>query len=117
MVAIAASRQTLANAYAGLGTFLAACTGNPGTTSTVANETSGTGGNGAYARLPTTWTSGSGGIQTGTQVILSVPAQTFTFGSLCSAATGATQVDNAAITSTAFSNPGQLVMTPGYTQS
>lgn len=116
-ISIAASRQTLANAYAGLGAYLAACTGNPGTTTTVANETSGTGGSGAYTRLATSWSPGAGGVQNGSQVILSVPAATFTFGALCSAATGANQVDNASITSTAFSSPGQLVMTPTYTQT
>lgn len=116
-IRIPASRQVLANAYAGLGTYLAACTGDPGTTTTVANETSGTGGSGAYARLATSWSAGSGGVQNGSQVILSVPAATFTFGALCSAATGAAQVDNASITSTAFTSPGQLVMTPTYTQT
>jgi hypothetical protein len=112
-IQIAASRQSLAATYATLGTFLAVCTGNPGTTTTVANEATG----GGYARLATTWTPGAGGVENGSAVTLSVPAGTFTFGALCSAATGATQVDNAAITSTVFSVAGQLVMTPAFTQT
>ena len=116
-IRIGTTRQSLANAYGNLGNWFAACTGDPGATSTVANETSGTGGSGAYARLQGTWSSGSNGVLTCTNVILSVPAATFTFGSLCSAATGAAQLDNAAITPTAFASPGQLVFTPGYTQT
>ena len=112
-IRIAASRQTLADAYKGLGNWFAACTGDPGATTTVSNEATG----GGYARLQGTWTSGSGGVLTCTNVILSVPAGTFTYGAVCSAATGTTQTDNATITSTVFSNPGQLVFTPGYTQT
>lgn len=116
-IRIATTRQILADAYKGVGNYFAACTGDPGTTSTVANETSGTGGSGAYARLPGTWASGTTGTLTCTNVILSVPAATFTYGAVCSAATGATQTDNAQITSTAFASPGQLVFTPSYTQT
>ena len=117
MVALGTTRQALADAYKALGNYFAACTGSPGTTSTVANETSGTGGSGAYARLQGTWSSGSTGTLSCTNVILSVPAATFTFGALCSAATGAAQLDNAAITSTVFAAPGQLVFTPSYAQT
>lgn len=113
-IAIPASRQSLANTYATLGSWIAACTGNPGTTSTVANEVAG----GSYARIQTTWTAGSGGIQNGSQVIIAIPASTtVTFGAVCSAASGATQTDNASITSTAFASAGQLVATPGFTQT
>lgn len=113
-IAIPTSRQALANTYATLGTWIFAATGNPGNTTTVANEVTG----GSYARLATAWTAGSGGVQTGSQVILAIPASTtVTFGGVCSASTGATQTDNASITSTAFATAGQLVMTPGYTQT
>jgi hypothetical protein len=113
-IAIPTSRQALANTYATLGTWIFAATGNPGTTTTVANEVTG----GSYARLQTTWTAGAGGIQNGSQVILAIPAgTTVTFGGVASAVSGANQTDNAAITSTAFASAGQLVMTPGYTQT
>lgn len=113
-IRIPASRQTLANAYAGLGVYVAACTGDPGATTTVANEVSG----GSYARLATAWTAGSGGVSNGSNVTLAIPASTtVTFGAMCSAATGATQFDNAAVSSTTFSAAGNLVMTPGYTQT
>lgn len=114
-IRLATSRQVLADAYKGMGNWFAACTGDPGNTTTVANETSGTGGSGAYARLQGTWASGSGGILTCTNVVLSVPAGTFTYGALCSAVSGATQLDNALIANTVFNNPGQLVFTPGFT--
>ena len=117
MVALGATRQLIATYYGTLGNWFAACTGNPGTSSTVANETSGAGGSGAYQRLQGTWSSGSTGSLSCTNVILSVPAATFTFGALCSAQTGAAQLDNAAITSTVFAAPGQLVFTPSYAQT
>lgn len=110
-IRIPTTRQILADAYKAAGNWFAAATGDPGATTTVANEASG----GGYARLQGTWSSGAGGTLTCTNVVLSVAAGTYTYGALCSAVSGATQLDNAAITSTAFANPGQLVFTPGFT--
>lgn len=112
-IAIATSRQTLANAYAGLGTYLGLATASPGTSTTPANEASG----GSYARVATTWTAGSGGVQNGSATTINANAGTYTYAILCSSATGASQVDNCAITSTVLSAAGQIVLTPSYTQS
>jgi hypothetical protein len=112
-IAIAATRQALANTYATQGTYLGLTTGAPGTTSTPANEATG----GGYARVATTWTAGSGGVQNGSATTINAAAGTYTYAILCSAATGATMVDNAAITSTTLSAAGQIVLTPTYTQS
>jgi hypothetical protein len=114
-IAVATTRQSLANQYATLGTFIGVCTGDPGTTNTPANEASG--GSPAYARVATTWTAGSGGVSNGSAVTINVPAATYTYVLLASAATGATMIDKAAITSVVMSAQGQLVVTPTYTQT
>lgn len=112
-IAIATSRQALADAYKALGSYLGLATGSPGTTSTPANEASG----GSYGRVATTWTSSSGGVVNGSATTINANAATYTYAILCSAATGNNQVDNCAITSTVLSAPGQIVLTPTYTQS
>jgi len=114
-IAVAASRQSLANTYATLGTYIGVCTGDPGTTSTPSNEASG--GAPAYARVATTWTAGSGGVQNGSAVTINVAAATYTYILLASAVSGATMVDKAAISSVVMSAQGQLVVTPTYTQT
>jgi hypothetical protein len=116
-IAIAASRQSLAATYATLGTWIGVCTGNPGTATTPVNEA--TGGSPAYARQQTTWTAGAGGVENGSAVTVNVPAATYTYILLASAAAlaAANQVDNAAISSTVMSAQGQLVITPTYTQT
>jgi hypothetical protein len=114
-IAVATTRQSLANTYATLGTWIGVCTGDPGTTSTPANEASG--GSPAYARQQTTWTAGSGGVQNGSPVTVNVPTGTYTYVLLASAATGATMIDKALITSVVMSAQGQLVVTPSYTQT
>jgi hypothetical protein len=114
-IAVATTRQALANTYATQGTWIGAATGDPGTSSTPANEA--TGGTPAYARIQTTWTAGSGGIQNGSAVTLNVQAATYTYILLASAQTGNTMVDKAAITSVVMSAQGQLVVTPSYTQT
>jgi len=112
-IAIATTRQNLADRYATLGTFFGLATGNPGTTTTPANEASG----GSYARVATTWSSGSGGVVNGTAVTINANAGTYTHTPLCSAGSGANMIDWAAITSTVLSAAGQIVLTPTYTQS
>jgi hypothetical protein len=112
-IAIAATRQSLAAEYASLGAFFGLATASPGTTSAPANEASG----GSYARVATTWTPGSGGVENGSAVTISANAGTYTYAILCSAGSGSTMIDNAAITSTVLSAAGQIVLTPTFTQS
>ena len=109
MTAIGTTRQVMADAWKALGAYVAACTAAPGTAATLANEVAG----GGYARLATTWSSGTTGTVTGTQVLLSVPATTVTHGAVCVSA-GGNQFDNADITDTTFNNPGIIVMTPSF---
>jgi hypothetical protein len=112
-IAIATSRQALADAYKVLGTFFGLATASPGTTATPSNEATG----GGYARVATTWTSSTGGVVNGSAVTINAAAGTYTFCLLASAGSGANMVDNAAITSTVLSATGQIVLTPSFTQS
>lgn len=112
-IAVGTMRQTLAAAYAAAAAYFGLATGAPGTTSTPANEASGSG----YARLPTTWTAGSNGVENGSAVTITAGAATYDYAILCSAATGNTMLDNAAIASTQLTAAGQIVLTPTYTQS
>ncbi|DAZ90359.1 phage tail fiber protein [Mycobacteroides abscessus] len=112
-IAIATSRQALADTYKTLGAYFGLCTGNPGTTSTPANETSGSG----YGRIQSTWTSATGGVVNGSAVTINAGAGTYTHTPLCSASTGNNMIDWAAIVSTILSAAGQIVLTPTFTQS
>ena len=112
-IAIAASRQALADRYKALGNYFGACRGAPGTGTSPANEASG----GGYVRVAGSWVSGSTGTLTCADVLLTVPAATYTNGTLCSSASGATQVDNALHASMAFPSAGQLIYTPRYDQT
>jgi hypothetical protein len=116
-IAIVGTRNSLVTTYIGLGTWIGLATGNPGTTTTPANEA--TGGSPAYARKQTTWGSVSASASTGTAVTIDAAAGTYTFAILASAATtgAANQVDNCSITSTVLSAQGQVIVTPTYTQS
>lgn len=112
-IAVPATRQSLADNYKTLGTFISLHTADPGTTG--ASEA--TGGSPAYARKATTWTSSTGGVLNGSQVTIDVPAGTYTFIGLWSAATGGNYIDKAAITSTALGAQGQILVTPSFTES
>lgn len=116
-IAVAASRQSLADAYKLLGgastVYVSLHTGDPGTTGTA--EASG--GSPAYARKQSTWTSGTGGVLTGSQVTIDVPAGTYTYAGLWTASTSGTFIDKVAITSTTLGSQGQILVTPSYTQS
>jgi hypothetical protein len=114
-IAVGATRQVLADAYKGVGTYIGAATGNPGTTATPANEA--TGGSPSYARKPTTWSSGTGGVVNGTSVTLDVPAATYAWILLASAVSGATMVDASDTTDVVMSGQGTLVVTPTFTQT
>ena len=112
-IAVATTRQTLADAYKVIGNYVGLATADPGTTSTPANETSG----GSYARVATTWTSASGGVVNGSAVTINAPAGTFTFAFLATAATGNNMFDKCSITSTTLSSAGQIIVTPSITIS
>lgn len=113
-ISVTATRESLAVAYSGLGTWISVHTADPG--STGASEA--TGGAPAYARKQTTWTAGaSDGATTGSQVTFDLPAGTYTYIGIWTAATGGTFIDRAAITSTTLGAQGQLLVTPTFTQS
>lgn len=114
-IAVATTRQALADSYKTLGTWVGVATGAPGTSATPANE--GTGGSPAYARKQTTWTSSTGGLINGTACTIDVPAGTYTHIILASASSGANQIDNADVTDIVMSSQGQIVVTPSYTQT
>lgn len=112
-IAINATKEALASAYANLATHAALHTGNPGTTG--ANEATG----GSYARKALTWTGGaSDGSTSAAQVEFDVPAGTYTHVSLWNAPTGGTLVDTFDIpTDIVMSLAGKIRVTPTYTQS
>ena len=76
-IAVATTRQALADAYKTLGTWIGTATGNPGTTATPASESAG--GSPGYARKQTTWSSSTGGVINGTSVTVDVPASATRF--------------------------------------
>lgn len=111
-IAVNSTKEALATAYTGLGAFVSLHTADPGTTGT--NEA--TGGSPAYARKATTWTAGTAdGVVGGSQVTFDVPAGTFTYIGIWSAATGGTFIDKASIASTTLSGQGQVLVTPTVT--
>jgi hypothetical protein len=115
MVACTATLNSLASYYAGLGTDIGLATGNPGSSTTPANEASG--GSPAYARVATTWSAGTTGVQNGTAVTINVPEGDYDYMILCSGGSGNNQIDNCAITTVIMSAQGQIVCNPVYTQT
>ena len=114
-IAVATTRQSLADQYKTLGTWVGLATADPGTSATPTSEA--TGGSPAYARKQTTWTSATGGVVNGSAVTIDVPAGTYTYVILCSAASGANMIDKSSITSVTMSAQGQIVVTPTFTQT
>ncbi|MEV4155397.1 hypothetical protein AB0J48_20440 [Nocardia salmonicida] len=116
-IAVATSRQALADAYKLLGgastAWVSLHTSDPGSTGTAEAA----GGSPAYARKQTTWTSGTGGVLTATQVTIDVPAGTYTHAGFWTSSSGGTFFDKVAITSTTLGSQGQILVTPSYTQS
>lgn len=113
-IAVTATREALAVAYSGQGSWISVHTAAPG--STGASEAAG--GSPAYARKQTTWTAGSSdGVVTGSQVTFDLPAGTYVAVGIWTAATAGTFIDGAAITSTTLGAQGQLLVTPTFTQS
>lgn len=85
-----ATHQAASNAIAALGNYISVHTSAAGTNG--ANEATG----GGYTRKQTTWTPGSTGTNTGTEVNIPVPAGTYTEGGIWSAASSGTFVGSAA---------------------
>jgi len=112
-IAVATTRQTLADAYKVIGAHVALATGDPGTSATPSNEASG----GSYARVATTWTSSTGGVVNGSAVTINAAAATYTYSFLCTASSGNNMFDKTAITSTTLSSAGQIIVTPTITIS
>jgi hypothetical protein len=119
-IRIDTTRQTLADAYGHIGSFFGLATADPGTTATPASEPP-SGGSYTYKRVATTWSAGmaGGGVETGTNCNIPADDGTYTFAILCSGPDPGqpNMVDNCAIVSTTLNNPGQIVLTPLYTQS
>jgi hypothetical protein len=106
--------QKLADDYTKLGAYIGLTTGDPGTTAPPAHEPSG----GGYVRQQTTWTHGSGGVYTGSQVTIPVPAGTYTYMIVMDAKTGGNLVDWCQIPATPItSGGGKILVTPQYSQS
>ncbi|MBF6449039.1 MULTISPECIES: phage tail fiber protein [Nocardia] len=115
-IAVTATKNTLCNAYAGIGganTYVSIHTGDPGTSG--ANEA--TGGSPAYARVATTWGAASNGQVSGSQVTINLPAGTYTYAGLWTAASGGTFIDKVAIASTTLGSQGTLLVTPTFTMT
>jgi hypothetical protein len=113
-IAVVTTRQSMADHYGSLGTFIGVATGDPGSAAAPANEA--TGGTPAYTRVATVWTPGSDGSLAGSAVTVDVPPATYSHIILAAAATG-DQVDNADVADVVISAQGQLVVTPTYTQT
>ena len=114
MVVCTAQLNALAADYAADGAWIGLTTGPPGTGTTPANEASG----GSYARVQTTWSSETTGVQQGTPVTISAPAGIYTNAFLASAATGNNMIDNITFaTPITLLAAGQITLTPIYTQT
>lgn len=112
-IATTTQKNTLVTSYIGAGTWISVHTADPGTTGT----SEATGGSPAYARKQTTWGGAASSASTGSAVTIDLPAGTYTFIGLWTAATAGTFLDKAAITSTTLGAQGQLVVTPTFTES
>jgi hypothetical protein len=106
--------QKLAEDYKNLGNTIGLTMGPPGNSGMPANEPSG----GGYVRQQTTWTAGSGGVYTGSQVTFDVPGggNTYTYMTLLDSA--GDLVDWCPITPTSITGTtGKILVTPQYRQS
>lgn len=115
-IAIATTRQTLADAYKTLSgastVWVSLHTADPTTVGN--NEASGSG----YARVQGTWTSGSGGALTMAELTFTAGAATYTHVGLWSASTSGTFYDKCALSpNITLSATGTIKVTPSYAQS
>lgn len=107
-IEVGTTKQILADAYTGAGTYFSIHTG--ATSGTGALEASG----GGYARKQTTWAGGSGGVTAGSQMTFDLAAGTYVRVGFWSALAG-TFRDACAMTSTVLSVAGQILVTPTIT--
>ena len=106
--------QNIANDAAALGNYVGLCTGPPGQTSTVQNECSG--GSPAYTRQATTWTDGTNGSVTGSQLTFNLPAGTYPYMIVCQGSSGNNMVDWCILnTPIQVSSQAQITLTPSWT--
>ncbi|WP_032364006.1 phage tail fiber protein [Rhodococcoides fascians] len=113
-IAVTATKNALATAYAAQGSWLSLHTASPAATG--ANEASG--GSPAYARKQTTWGSAANSTVTGSEVTFDVSAGSYSHWGLWTAATGGTFLDGGALTATVtLSAQGQVKAPISYTQS
>ncbi|MEV6219813.1 hypothetical protein [Nocardia sp. NPDC051833] len=115
-IAVAATRQVLADAYKGLNggstVWVSLHTGDPGTTGTA--EASG----GSYARVQGTWTSGTGGALTMAELTFNAPSGSFSYAGLWSASSGGTFHDKCALApSITLGSAGTIKVTPSFSVS
>jgi hypothetical protein len=115
MVACTATLNSLAAAYAGYGRWIGVCTGNPGTGTTPAHEAAG--GSPAYARIETTWSAETTGVQNGTSVVVALPPGVYTYMLIASAVSGNTMTDNISFPAVTQIAQGNMVFEPSYTQT
>jgi hypothetical protein len=115
MVTCTATLNALASAYQSYGNWIGLAVGAPGTSAAPSNEASG--GSPAYARIQTTWSAGTTGVQNGSAVTINVAAATYTYMLVASSSAGNNMQDNASITAVTMGAQGQIVVTPTYTQT
>lgn len=114
-IRIAEMKTALATTYGTTATWIGLATGDPGATTTPANEV--TGGSPAYARKQTTWSAANPNV--GSAVTIDSPAATISWIIVATAATVGTtnQRDNADVADVTLSGQGTIVVTPTYTQT
>ncbi|TWS24411.1 hypothetical protein FK268_12540 [Tsukamurella sputi] len=97
MVNVIATKQAQADSFKARGSYLGVATGNPGTTTTPANELSGAGPEGTYSRSQATTASGTDGTVTYGNVQVHAPATGTAYNAthviLCSGASGNNMID------------------------
>lgn len=92
--------------------YISLHTASPGTTG--ANEASG----GGYVRVQATYSSGSTGTLTASEITITVPAGTYTHAGEWSASTAGTYYDGCVLSSSiVMGSAGTIKITPGFTQS
>lgn len=105
------TRNAALDAVGTQGAWISLHTADPGTTG--ASEASG----GTYARVQTTWSPASGGSKPGSQVTINVPAGTYTYFGVWSAASGGTFSFGSPLNppSQTFASAGTYGFTPSVT--
>ncbi|ORL15421.1 phage tail fiber protein [Prescottella equi] len=104
---VASTREQLAIYLGTLGSYISLHTADPGTTG--ASEATG----GGYARVQTTWTGGTvDGTVTGSAVTITVPAGTYAWAGIWSAASSGNFIAKIALNSTTVTAVSQIIVSP-----